>query len=88
VKSEGEAVSGQVVRTASLIEEVKVRNGVEKEVMPDLTGLPMRRALSRIEGKGLIIKISGNGRVIEQIPKAGTVIEKGDICYLKFQPST
>jgi hypothetical protein len=22
---------------------------------------------------------------VEQAPKAGTVIEKGDICYLKFQ---
>jgi beta-lactam-binding protein with PASTA domain len=54
-------------------------------VMPDLTGLSMRNALSRIEGKGLIIKVSGNGRVVEQAPKAGTVIEKGDICYLKFQ---
>jgi beta-lactam-binding protein with PASTA domain len=45
----------------------------------------MRSALSRIEGKGLIIKVSGNGRVIEQIPRAGAMIEKGDICYLKFQ---
>jgi len=54
-------------------------------VMPDLTGLSMRNALSRIEGKGLIIKVSGNGKVVEQAPKAGVVVEKGDICYLKFQ---
>jgi cell division protein FtsI (penicillin-binding protein 3) len=67
------------------IEEVRVGKGVEKLVMPDLTGLPMRKALSRIEGKGLIIKFSGNGRVVEQTPRPGTVIEKGDICYLKFQ---
>jgi len=76
------------MRIASRLDEVKVRNGMEKEVMPDLVGLPMRRALTQIEGKGLIIRISGNGRLTEQIPKAGTVIEKGDICYLKFQPST
>jgi hypothetical protein len=45
----------------------------------------MRNALSRIEGKGLIIKLSGNGRVVEQTPRAGAVVEKGDICFLKFQ---
>jgi cell division protein FtsI (penicillin-binding protein 3) len=65
--------------------EGKVGREVERAVMPDLTGLSMRNALSRIEGKGLIIKVSGNGRVVEQAPKAGAVIEKGDICYLKFQ---
>jgi cell division protein FtsI (penicillin-binding protein 3) len=70
-----------------MIDRVKVGKGAEKVVMPDLTGLPMRRALSRIEGKGLIIKVSGNGRVAEQTPKPGTVVEKGDICYLKFQSS-
>jgi beta-lactam-binding protein with PASTA domain len=68
-----------------LTEEVKVGKGVERVMMPDLTGLSMRNALSRIEGKGLIIKVSGNGKVVEQAPKAGAVVEKGDICYLKFQ---
>jgi cell division protein FtsI (penicillin-binding protein 3) len=68
--------------------EGKVGREVERAVMPDLTGLSMRNALSRIEGKGLIIKVSGNGRVVEQAPKAGAVIEKGDICYLKFQSSS
>jgi cell division protein FtsI (penicillin-binding protein 3) len=67
------------------IDGVTVGKGAEKAVMPDLTGLPMRKALSRIKGKGLIIKLSGNGRVVEQTPLPGTVIEKGDICYLRFQ---
>ena len=76
----------EVTRTSSVIEEVIVGKGAEKVLMPDLTGLPMRRALSRVEGKGMIIKVSGNGKLIEQIPRAGTVIEKGEICYLKFEP--
>jgi beta-lactam-binding protein with PASTA domain len=59
--------------------------GAEIVIMPDLTGLSMRNALSRIEGKGLIIKVSGNGKVVEQTPKPGTMVERGDICYLKFQ---
>ena len=68
-----------------LIETVMIGKGLERLVMPDLTGLSMRNALSRIEGKGLIIKVSGNGKVVEQTPRPGVVIEKGDICYLKFQ---
>jgi cell division protein FtsI (penicillin-binding protein 3) len=62
-----------------------VGNGAGKALMPDLTGLSMRNALSRIEGKGLIIKVSGNGRVVEQTPRAGAVVERGDFCFLKFQ---
>jgi cell division protein FtsI (penicillin-binding protein 3) len=71
--------------TPPSIAGVNMGKGAGMIVMPDLTGLSMRNALTRIEGKGLIIKVSGNGKVIEQIPRPGTVIEKGDICYLKFQ---
>jgi len=85
VKKGSDAMLNQeTLGTGPLREEMKVGKAVGKVVMPDLTGLSMRNALSRIEGKGLIIKVSGNGRVVEQTPKAGTVIEKGDICYLKF----
>jgi len=68
-----------------MIDGVKVGKGAGTVVMPDLIGLSMRNALSRMEGKGLIIKVKGNGKVVEQNPRPGTVIEKGDICYLKFQ---
>jgi cell division protein FtsI (penicillin-binding protein 3) len=86
VKKEPDSTPHQEISGAeTLTEEVKVGKGVERVVMPDLTGLSMRNALSRIEGKGLIIKVSGNGKVVEQAPKAGAVVEKGDICYLKFQ---
>ena len=83
--AEGFASKKEASWKVPMIDEVKVAKGAEKAVMPDLTGLPMRKALSRIEGKGLIIKFRGNGRVVEQTPRPGTVIEKGDICYLKFQ---
>ena len=86
VKKESDSIPHpETLGTETLIEEVRVGKGVERVMMPDLTGLSMRNALSRIEGKGLIVKVSGNGKVVEQNPKAGTVIEKGDICYLKFQ---
>jgi cell division protein FtsI (penicillin-binding protein 3) len=79
--------TAEASETEPLIDGVKVSQGVERVVMPDLTGLPMRKALSRMEGKGLIIKFSGNGKVVEQVPKPGAVVEKGDICYLKFRSS-
>jgi cell division protein FtsI (penicillin-binding protein 3) len=69
----------------SPIDGVRVGKGAGMTVMPDLTGLSMRNALSRMEGKGLIIKVSGNGKVVEQNPRPGTVVEKGDLCYLRFQ---
>ena len=71
--------------TQPLIDGIKVGKGIGMVVMPDLTGLSMRNALSRMEGKGLVIKVSGNGKVVEQVPRPGTVIEKGDICFLKFR---
>ena len=69
----------------SLMDGVRVGKGAGMMVMPDLIGLSMRNALSRMEGKGLIIRVSGNGKVVEQNPRPGTVVEKGDLCYLKFQ---
>jgi len=68
-----------------LIDGIKVGKGAGTIVMPDLSGLSMRNALSRMEGRGLIIKVSGNGKVVEQAPRPGTVVERGDICYLKFR---
>jgi len=86
VKNESEIpAKREAARTLSVIEEIKVGRGTERVVMPDLAGLSMRRALSRIEGRGLIIKVSGNGRLVEQVPRAGAVIDKGEICYLKFE---
>ncbi len=75
------------VLTSTSIEKVRLERGAQTLTMPDLTGLSMRNALSRIEGKGLIIRITGNGKVVDQSPKPGSIIEKGDICYLKFSSS-
>ncbi|MDO9123827.1 MAG: penicillin-binding transpeptidase domain-containing protein [Deltaproteobacteria bacterium] len=86
VKNESEIpAKREAARTLPVIEEIKVGRGAERVVMPDLAGLSMRRALSRMERRGLIIKVSGNGRLVEQVPRAGAVIDKGEICYLKFE---
>jgi cell division protein FtsI (penicillin-binding protein 3) len=85
VKKEPGFLEGEPLAGSPPILGVKVGKAVTALVMPDLTGLSMRNALSRIEGKGLIIKVSGNGKVVEQNPKPGVVVEKGDICYLRFR---
>jgi cell division protein FtsI (penicillin-binding protein 3) len=75
----------EVSGTQPAIDGIKVGKGAGTVVMPDLTGLSMRNAMSRMEGRGIIIKVSGNGKVVEQTPKPGAVVEKGDICFLKFR---
>jgi cell division protein FtsI (penicillin-binding protein 3) len=86
VKNEADRIpEKEKLMTVPLIDEVKVGKGIGMIVMPNLTGLSMRNALSRIEGKGLIVRVSGNGKVVEQVPKPGMVIERGDICYLKLR---
>ncbi len=81
----GPAVKKEASEIEPQIDRIKVGKGAGMVVMPDLTGLSMRNALSRMEGRGLIIKVSGNGKVIEQTPRPGAVVEKGDICFLKFR---
>jgi cell division protein FtsI (penicillin-binding protein 3) len=89
VKDEQQSIPAKkTARSDSMMEEVKVAKAAGKEVMPDLTGLSMRSALTRIEKKGLIVKVSGKGKVVDQSPRPGTVIEKGDICFLKLQSSS
>jgi len=86
VKNEAESVpEKEGSGTIPLIDGAKVGKEIGMVVMPDLTGLSMRNALSRMGGKGLIIRVSGNGKVVEQTPRPGIVIEKGDICYLKLR---
>jgi cell division protein FtsI (penicillin-binding protein 3) len=84
VKRESDFTPEEASSTKSPIEAGKMGKGAGAVVMPDLTGLSKRRALSRIEGRGLIIKLSGNGKVVEQTPKPGAIVEKGEICFLKF----
>ncbi len=84
VKRELDSTPEEATPTQEPVDAVKVGKSAGVVVMPDLTGLPMRSALSLMEGKGLIIRVSGNGKVAEQTPKPGTIVGKGEICYLKF----
>ncbi|MCK6503315.1 transpeptidase family protein [Myxococcota bacterium] len=45
--------------------------------LPDLSGLSMRDALVSLQGAGLAVRVTGSGRVAEQVPAAGSPLRPG-----------
>jgi cell division protein FtsI (penicillin-binding protein 3) len=54
--------------------------------MPDLRGLSMRAALNRIRSLDVTVTVSGSGRVVQQRPQPGTMVENGNTCLLSLRP--
>jgi cell division protein FtsI (penicillin-binding protein 3) len=52
--------------------------------MPDLTGLSARDAIRTLMQVGLTPRLDGDGFVIDQSPRAGAVLTRGDTCVLKL----
>ena len=52
--------------------------------MPDLRGLSAREAIRALTHIGLTPKLEGDGFVIDQTPRAGSVLAGGDTCVLKL----
>jgi cell division protein FtsI (penicillin-binding protein 3) len=63
-----------------------IRRGKPSRKMPDLSGLSIRAALNRIRSLELLVAVSGSGGVVAQQPRPGTVVGKGDACFLTFRP--
>lgn len=55
-------------------------------VMPDLSGLSMRAALSRLGATNLEVRVSGRGFVVDQKPSPGVRLTEGGVCYLRLAP--
>jgi cell division protein FtsI (penicillin-binding protein 3) len=64
-----------------------MHRGKPSRAMPDLEGLSMRAALNKIRPLELLVAVSGSGRVVNQTPKPGTAVEKGDACFLTLKPN-
>ena len=62
-------------------------NPVEGEVMPNFTGMSMRRVLQVMEKRGINIRLIGSGRAAEQNPPPGHKIRGVDEVWIKFAPS-
>jgi cell division protein FtsI (penicillin-binding protein 3) len=57
-----------------------------RQGMPDLRGLSMRRALARLEGEKVRVRLAGSGLVVGQQPNPGDVLKEGSEVFLKFAP--
>jgi len=53
-------------------------------MMPDLHGLSARDAIRALMQVGLTPRIDGDGLVVDQSPRAGAVLTRGDSCVLKL----
>jgi len=92
-KGSGEIVASQTLKTdpdSGEFQEVVLTisgfsNQTEYVVMPSLTGLSMRRAISELSVRGLTAKVFGSGRVHKQVPEAGARIKSGARCMLEFK---
>ena len=52
--------------------------------MPDLVGLSARDAIRTLMQVGLTPRLDGDGFVIDQLPRAGALLTRGDTCVLKL----
>ncbi|MBS2018936.1 MAG: transpeptidase family protein [Deltaproteobacteria bacterium] len=56
--------------------------------VPDATGLGAREAVRAMTGAGLVPLIEGTGRLVKQVPAAGTPAAKGSSVRLVFEPAS
>jgi cell division protein FtsI (penicillin-binding protein 3) len=59
----------------------------EPGIMPDLRGRSAREAAIAAARQGLVVELEGSGRVVDQSPAPGTVIEAGLTCRLTLNRS-
>ncbi|MCU0241073.1 MAG: transpeptidase family protein [Vicinamibacteria bacterium] len=59
---------------------------VDNGLMPDLRGRSAREAALWAARLGLIVKLTGSGEVVAQVPLPGTEIEPGTTCRLTLMP--
>jgi cell division protein FtsI (penicillin-binding protein 3) len=56
--------------------------------VPEVDGLPMRRAIQAVLDVGLTPRIDGSGRLTRTDPPGGTQVPKGSTLVLVFEPQT
>lgn len=61
------------------------RREYNKIVLPDLTGNTKEEAITTLNKMGLTYKISGNGIVSNQFPKAGTEVDSSQIIEIELE---
>ena len=64
--------------------EPSVEDGEESGRMPDLLGRSAREAAIAAARRGLVVELSGSGRVTAQSPEPGAAVEPGMTCRLEL----
>jgi cell division protein FtsI (penicillin-binding protein 3) len=54
--------------------------------MPDLRGLTMRKALERLDGEKVQVRLAGSGLLVAQQPGPGGALKEGGEVFLRFAP--
>jgi cell division protein FtsI (penicillin-binding protein 3) len=67
-------------------QDMETRTAAVDSVMPELTGLSLRKGLQRLNGYRLSMTIEGSGRIIGQKPAAGSPMEGVQECILTLEP--
>jgi cell division protein FtsI/penicillin-binding protein 2 len=62
----------------------KTKDSSIRVYMPDVRGLPIRKALEILSGMGIKAKCSGSGYAVTQDPKPGVAVQKGKPCAVSF----
>jgi len=91
-KTMAEYIYGKMPREIQLgnIENIPVEKNPDKilekykTIMPDLRGLSSKDALYVLENMGVIVRLSGSGRVVKQSVPRGQKITKNQIIELKL----
>jgi stage V sporulation protein D (sporulation-specific penicillin-binding protein) len=92
LQGNGDTVFDQVPKPGALVNEntkiILYLNGVSTEevVVPDLKGKSVKEATEILNSLGLRIKIKGTGFAVDQSPKEGTLVKKGEVVEVEFRP--
>ena len=67
--------------------ELTLIAGEAEATVPDLRGLALRDAVSRLSGMAIEVgRVQGTGMVVNQVPEPGTAVRKGIKCTLVLSP--
>lgn len=65
--------------------ESNVKEILRRGLVPDVTGMGARDAIYLLENAGLVVKMSGSGKVKSQSLPHGTKFKKGTVIYLELK---
>lgn len=83
----GQSLSAGDIITLSIVDAPHASDA-NTFAMPAFTGMSMRRAYFVTQEFGLETDLSGYGNVVDQTPKAGTMVSKGALVLLKGNQGT